>query len=480
MAEETESSKAQEESGQQPESPNDDNVLDEQAVAALLKEIEDPRPSRMDLAKVVPIERVKFELEPMDMLLESCLGLMLAQIGIQHITRSALNQLTLLAIRHIDQVYSQLHRITEVQRRRQPGKADLRTLEKLGVIDYNSIYEAYLLTKKLDCQKLQNIDRRARRLCEILDKPAEDEIVTEQDPAFVFFNDTSSVISQVIPPSVGPKEYIPSWMPPLPPDHTYRATPKYTAVIEDPIKMREQLVQEARLGEKALHHILDLKDNVVPVEKGESEPELDTDVSSETEQKEVQENEEPELREGKFDIVALATKRLAALERRRQEKEKKYKERVESQEAVLGRVLGFYTKSSGYPEEFNNYIKTIYDQTYDQVVSGLRTQQKRRIKQVQQEKERRERMQEEIRIPEFGSDVHEEADFDIDDFELDEIMQDVEKEQSESKDDVVAEQSATPVESTRSEPAIEDSPSVVPDPAVDAISDEDVDMDLFE
>ncbi|KAG7724409.1 hypothetical protein KL933_004913 [Ogataea haglerorum] len=480
MAEETESPQTEKESGEQPESPSNENVLDEQAVAALLKEIEASQPSRMDLAQRAPIERVKFELEPMDMLLESCLSLMLTQIGIQHVTRSALNQLTLLAVKHIDLVFSQLHRITEVQRRRQPGKADLRTLEKLGVIDFNSIYEAFLLTKKLDCQNLQKIDRRARRLCEILDKPAEDEIVTEQDPAFVFFNDTSSVISQVVPPSVGPKEYIPSWMPPLPPDHTYRATPKYTAVIEDPIKMREQLVQEARLGEKALHHILDLKDNVVPVEKGESEPELDTDVSSESEQKEVQENEEPESREGKFDIVALAARRLAALERRRQEKEKKYKERTESQEAVLGRVLGFYTKSSGRPENFNNDIRSIYDQTYDQVVSGLRTQQKKRIRQVQLEKEKRERMQEEIRIPDFGGKVHEEADFDIDDFELDEIMEDVEKEQGESKDNVVAEVSATHVEPTGSGPATENSPSLVSEPAEDAISDEDVDMDLLE
>ncbi|KAG7906874.1 hypothetical protein KL907_002514 [Ogataea polymorpha] len=480
MAEESESPNAHKEAGEKHESLLSEEVLDEQAVAALLKEIEDSQPSRMDLAQDIPIERVKFDLEPMDMLLESCLGLMLSQIGIQHITRSALNQLTLLAVRHIDQVFSQLHRITEVQRRRQPGKADLRTLEKLGVIDFRSIYEAFLLTKKLNTQKLANIDRRARRLCEILDKPAEDEIVTEQDPAFVFFNDTSSVISQVVPPSVGPKEYIPSWMPPLPPDHTYRATPKYTAVIEDPIMMREQLVQEARLGEKALHHILDLKDNVVPVEKGESEPELDTDVSSDSEQKGAQADEEPESREGKFDIVALATKRLAALERRRQEKEKKYKERVESQEAVLGRVLGFYTKSSGYPEDFNNHIRTVYDQTYDQVVNGLRTQQKRRVKQLQQEKERRERMQEEIRIPDFGGEAHEEADFDIDDFELDEIMENVEKEQGESKEDVLADHSATPVESARSELALENFPSVVPEPAVDAISDEDVDMDLFE
>ncbi|KAH3671623.1 hypothetical protein OGAPHI_000326 [Ogataea philodendri] len=484
MAEEIQTASSESRQASRSQSPQTSEPDDKLLVSALLAEIQKPSVTRMDLAKDIPIERVKIELDPMDTLLESCIGLFLSYLGIEHVTRSALNQLTLLAVTHIDQIYSQLHKVTEIQRRRQPSKGDLKVLESLGVIDFNDVYDALQVAKNIDKTKVQKIEKKAAKLCEILDRPAEDDILTEQDPAFVFFNDTSAVISQVVPPTVGEKSYIPSWMPPLPPDHTYRATPKYTAIIDNPIKMREQLVQEARLGEKALHHILDLKENVVPVEKGDSEPEVETDVSSESEQKEPVYDDVPDSREGKFNIAEFAKKRLATLEKRRSEKEKLYKKRVESQEAVLGRTLGFYTQSSSYPSGFHQVLGNLYDETYEQVISGLRSQQKRRAKQIEEDKKRVETNHEEIKIPEFTGEVHED-DFDMDDFEFDEVLEETEKALPVAVSETTSqpEPEQLPLPKTTQDPAddsLDEFEAVFDEVTAADAGDDDIDMDLFE
>ncbi|GME74319.1 unnamed protein product [Ambrosiozyma monospora] len=210
----------------------------------------------------IRMETLEQECEPMDNVMKACIAMQLDSILGVSIKSSALAQLTNLTIEYMNCVFENLRKLTEVQRRKSPAKIDLKLLLKEGYFDLGGVEDEFNKCKKLgkkELSKIRKANKMAKLLSEVLDKPLEpDDDMPETDPRHVFFSDVTSTISQVIPPTVkvSSKLYIPNWMPPLPPDHTYKSTPQYTRRIEDPRELKKALVYEGRLGERALHRIL--------------------------------------------------------------------------------------------------------------------------------------------------------------------------------------------------------------------------------
>ncbi|GMG50442.1 unnamed protein product [Ambrosiozyma monospora] len=129
-----------------------------------------------------------------------------------------------------------------------------------------------------------------------------------------------------------------------------------------------------------------------------------------------------------FDLIAFANKRMKILEQRRLEKEQLLKERLKSEEATLGKNLGFYTPHRHFPQNFNETLNEYYDERVQEIEKKLVTQQRKRVKYLKKQDEKRKKLaEEEAKKHEhltteldfgFGGDEDEE-DIDMDDFQFD-------------------------------------------------------------
>ncbi|CDK24931.1 unnamed protein product [Kuraishia capsulata CBS 1993] len=224
---------------------------------------------------------------PLEQILGKAVGLLLASLDI-NCNRAALDHLALLAMEHTHTVIARLHRITEIQRRRRISAHDLKILIREGIISLEDIEDAYLESKKRNTpitkMLLAKLDTETRKIVDETNAfTAGDQTVDAEDPASCFFHDITDTIARVVPQKAVRKAYIPKYLPELPPVHTYKATPQYTKTVTDPRVLREKLVEEGRLGEKALQHIVG-NDSATP----EAEMEVDSDEEEKEEDEEKQ------------------------------------------------------------------------------------------------------------------------------------------------------------------------------------------------
>lgn len=332
-------------------------------------------------------------------------------------------------------ITKRLVRLMEIQRRRLPNRDDLKLLLREGYIDNEGLNQMYILSQqyfKTENNKINEVDKKAQLALSAFsgtddgifnNNAANDDNLVTEEPWW---------IDQLIHRKKR-KSYIPEWMPPLPPDYTYKSTPKFSQRITNPVLLREKLVQEGRLGEKALDHIIINKDDntlASPLledesvtssedeinEKKNGVEKIDSIVNDKTENgtgipilTNTTENDKPATditndvdlmgqknkNEKGDDIVELAKKRMAILEKRRKEEDERYLSRVESDESKFGRNFGFYTKVKKLPEGINDVLNEYRHNKFKHLIHNLYKQEKKNAQWAIEQEELRKKIAEE-------------------------------------------------------------------------------------
>lgn len=164
------------------------------------------------------------------------------------IKEDALRQLTSTAIQHFHQLSDHLQQYTELQRRRKPIYDDIELLFRLKKIKSNDIYTESLRSKR--------IHEDNREQLKLIDSHPND-IEEYSEESLPFFHNQQYDISELVHSQVGRPDYIPSYLPDLPPDYTYQNTPNYVDTITDLKTLRVNLVNQSRATEISLYELID-------------------------------------------------------------------------------------------------------------------------------------------------------------------------------------------------------------------------------
>lgn len=324
------------------------------------------------------------------------------------INKSTVDEFTILTESFMDRLVQRLKRLTEVQRRRVANRVDVALLLDEGIVDMDGLCQSYN-----DCMLVQklaktNVKRQAQRdTVALLGGKLEVAIPLEPEVDLGWLD---KVTKRKVT-----RDYIPKYMPQLPPEYTWKATPRFTERVKDPRVLREQLVVEGRLGEKALEHIV-ANESVEPIESPIYE-----DVSSDSSESEVEEvkmvngqgnfgfdeeeddsdeedveflNGHPRPRkkhkeEPKFDLAEFATNRIRMLEKKREQEERRISKRTNNEMAQWGKTLGAYTPANDIPDALAHQMTTFKRKKYLQLVSGLQKQERKCAQWMQTQQEKR-------------------------------------------------------------------------------------------
>ncbi|ODQ49086.1 hypothetical protein PICMEDRAFT_14570 [Pichia membranifaciens NRRL Y-2026] len=403
--------------------------------------------------------------EPMaDVLQVAVDQIMTASIRYKHgysdinIKKSTLSQMTQWTALFFHLLTTRLQRLMEIQRRRLPNSDDLLLLLKEGYFDRKGIDEMHTL-----CERYYSQNSHRNKELHSIAKHASTAYTGQDYGDFNSANDSVVMeepwwIDQVIHRKKR-KAYIPEWMPPLPPEHTFKSTPKYSQRVTNPVMLREKLVLEGRYGEKALDHIIvkeestlcsplsqesisssddeeeeeqeqikggennistgreievvqkstqneksDINNDNTELEaptvvgldvKSDHERINDSEGSNEKEKTEESTLESATPSDKKVDLVELANKRMAVLENKRKEEEQRYLSRIESDESRFGRNFGFYSNVKKLPDGINVELQEYRNKKLREVVHNLRKQEKKNSKWVIEQEELRRRLDEE-------------------------------------------------------------------------------------
>ncbi|KAK9456034.1 transcription factor TFIID complex subunit 8 C-term-domain-containing protein [Dipodascopsis uninucleata] len=153
----------------------------------------------------------------------------------------ALETLALLAEQYILHLGTTLHKYTTIQRRSKPSLRDAALLLASEGIHTRDL-EDELERSSSVTTRLPNFD---------LSAASTTTASSQRSP--------SIPAASIVAPSSRNLEYIPPWMPELPADHTYRATPIYSDRVTDPRAIREKIIQEGQLVESALRKLTELQ-----------------------------------------------------------------------------------------------------------------------------------------------------------------------------------------------------------------------------
>lgn len=338
-----------------------------------------------------------------------------------------------------------LKRLTEMQRRKIPNRDDARLLMREGFFDANGIHDTYDMI--VDYIKIpQNRDKT-----NALEQKSRVALTAYSGNDEGAFNETNEFMQDLH--SQGDvwinrfvqrkkrKAYIPDWMPPFPPDYTYKATPKYNSRVTNPVMLRQQLAKEASLAEKALDHIIIRKDTSIPVhfsednisssdedeEAAQGEQKMDREANIDHEQKAIisetstdaaqippekgedltqpegketienldatteaedtiQKEDEGVSSERKADLVALANQRMEVLNKRRKQEEERLNKRLNSDESKLGRIFGSYTNMKKLPDGINDELNDYRKKNFISLIRNLHKQEEWTVKwQIEQD-----------------------------------------------------------------------------------------------
>lgn len=146
-----------------------------------------------------------------------------------------------------------MHKYTEMQRRRKPSKSDIELVLKMKRISPESLFKEYTKLKSFDGkQEISKLEDEAKVTHESHD------VNDYLDPSVrFFFSNEHYDITELVPKQSHRPNYIPVYLPDLPPDYTYQKTPKYMERLTDLKEMRLKLIEETRLTEKSLYNLID-------------------------------------------------------------------------------------------------------------------------------------------------------------------------------------------------------------------------------
>lgn len=295
-----------------------------------------------------------------------------------------------------------LQRLMEIQRRRQPDRNDIRLLEREGLFDKSGIHDMYDLSTSWS-KSMENKEKYQR-------------MVNKADIASTAYNGTDEGSFNAINYDVQAEEqwwidqivhrkkrkaYIPEWMPPLPPDYTFKSTPKYNETVKDPVILRQKIVNEGRLGEKALDHTIARNDHKLitfPLpgqevgdaaegnkDESTNKPSYEDESTNKLEDIIDKENKNPEKNliaqnskitdDQKVDLIKLAKKRMAVLDNKREKEEQRIASRVESDESKLGRNFGFYSSVKKLPDNSKIELNEYRSNNLNKLIRNLQKQE---------------------------------------------------------------------------------------------------------
>ncbi|ANZ75634.1 BA75_02743T0 [Komagataella pastoris] len=366
--------------------------------------------------------------------LKASVLLILSSLGVQASSLSV-DHLTHITTKYIDRLVSELHRSTEIQRRRTIAKRDIQLVVDRGILDLEDVtleYERLKLTKKRVRPAIEKLSKYASELKE----RSSSVQVSENDKDAFFFFDIAEKISEFMPLRMKRKNYIPKWMPVLPPEHTYVASPQFTKVISDPKELREQLTAESRLGEKALQHLIGTK---IVENKDEAVHENDNDIDKENDHSEVGVESDHNLEEGqnektngvqlpplentasskRFDIVAHAKHRMSILEKRRRHQEQLLENRRKEIDGLVGQYLGYYATKKIEPP-VSDIIVNIMNTEYYHVSREVSKSEQRKQKIQESQQLKRRKLEDELQqeLEHQTEDIDFEFNFDEDDVDM--------------------------------------------------------------
>lgn len=198
------------------------------------------------------------------------------------ITGMALRQLCMFAEEQLDALMDGLHRISLLQRRQSIALADLEIWLRGYHLTPSSLYQTMeqsnyirdtydkemkvveaLLPKEDDLANtafgrvIPSVQRDNEQTDDLDDIDEDDyELVEYQQQAIIQLFKKENVSKKL-------KRSKPSWLPNFPPDHTYKYTPSFNNVIHKETVVRQKLVEEGRLSEKALINLMDKFNSVV-------------------------------------------------------------------------------------------------------------------------------------------------------------------------------------------------------------------------
>ncbi|KAK7207181.1 transcription factor TFIID complex subunit 8 C-term-domain-containing protein [Myxozyma melibiosi] len=167
-------------------------------------------------------------------------------------TPSALQMFAILGEEYFLHLLSRLHSIAMIQRRNLPSVHDLAFLMTEEGIHTSDLEDEYMRSQFIFQPQLPS-DEANETAGTLQSGEGDSPSLQEIDS----WNKRQQELSLLAPTTRKKEEleYIPSWMPPLPADYTYRTTPTYPARTTNPKDIREKIIEEGRVVEQALRKL---------------------------------------------------------------------------------------------------------------------------------------------------------------------------------------------------------------------------------
>lgn len=194
-----------------------------------------------------------------DLQLMKILLVLLQSKGIR-INEDALVQLTEKAKQYFHELSNHLQEYTEIQRRKIPILADVQLLFRLNNLKVDSLYQESLNSKIIHEKYRNQLASITQSHIEGANESKNEDIELENQldvDSLPFFNNEHYDIAELVHSKVGRPDYIPSYLPDLPPDYTYQSTPNYIDTITDLKTLRLNLVNQSRSTEISLNELVD-------------------------------------------------------------------------------------------------------------------------------------------------------------------------------------------------------------------------------
>lgn len=196
---------------------------------------------------------------------------------------------------------TRLHNIAMIQRRNLPGVHDVAFLMTEEGIHTSDLEDEYIRSQFI-FQPSPNTEYANSNTDQVATDANSNPSLQEID----VWNKQQQELALIAPTTRNKEDmaYIPSWMPPLPADHTYRSTAVYSDRTTNPKDIREKILEEGRVVEQALRKLGAMSQGASTASQtndllmllDEGEDQLTTNTTAKTNAK-------------MFDIVALAASR---------------------------------------------------------------------------------------------------------------------------------------------------------------------------
>lgn len=169
-----------------------------------------------------------------------------------------LAEVSLLAGQFMDTFSSSLRKLTDIQRHNLPGIADLQLCMENLDLSPKDLYQEYLRTQALPTSVRQQAARLREEVENMLKEyHAEKYDLLKDDPSLVFYTNEQYEIAALVPQQNNTRDYIPEYLPELPPDFTYKLTSSFMETMTELKKIKMKLFEESRLNEASLYKLID-------------------------------------------------------------------------------------------------------------------------------------------------------------------------------------------------------------------------------